>query len=237
LSPAYTWANQFVGNNPANYAGPETTGRILRNREYYRDNVNQVAQTDATSPFDGSITIGMGFGTLANRPTACTTGTAYWVENQGNWNTNNATIPASGLSGFTQGQLYICNSNGAWPTSASYVPYTYPHPLVGNSAASVPTFSPVAGTFSTPQNVTISTTSPGAIICWNTSGALVAPQTNGSTGCATGTLYTGPVSVSSSKTLYAVAGGTGYLDSPVSGASYTITQVPAPATKLMIQVY
>ena len=86
--------------------------------------------------------------------------------------------------------------------------------------AATPTFSPVAGTYVGTQSVTISTSSAGAIICYNTTGA---PQTNGTTGCTVGTLYSGPVAVNSSETLYAVAGGTGYTDSTAGSASYTIT--------------
>ncbi len=89
----------------------------------------------------------------------------------------------------------------------------------GTPQASAPTFSPVAGTYTGAQNVTLSTASSGAVICYNTTGS---PATNGSTGCTAGTLYSGPVSVSSSETLYAVAGGTGYNDSSVGNAGYVI---------------
>lgn len=87
------------------------------------------------------------------------------------------------------------------------------------AAASAPTFSPVAGTYTGSQSVTISTSSSGAIICYNTTGS---PATNGSTGCTTGTLYTGAVTVASTETLFAVAGGTGFSDSTVASAAYTI---------------
>jgi hypothetical protein len=85
--------------------------------------------------------------------------------------------------------------------------------------AGTPMFSPAAGTYSDAQSVTLATASSGAVICYNTTGS---PATNGSTGCATGTRYTGPVTVSSSQTLYAVAGGTGFNDSSVVSASYVI---------------
>jgi hypothetical protein len=59
------------------------------------------------------------------------------------------------------------------------------------------------------------------VICWNTTGS---PATNGSTGCAAGTLYSGsPLTVSASETIYAVAGGAGYTDSSVASASYSIS--------------
>jgi hypothetical protein len=93
-------------------------------------------------------------------------------------------------------------------------------PDVPAGTASTPTFTPGTGTYASTQAVTISTASAGAIICWNTSGA---PATNGTNGCTTGTLYTAPVSVSVSETLYAVAGGSGYIDSSVNSAVYVIT--------------
>jgi hypothetical protein len=90
--------------------------------------------------------------------------------------------------------------------------------------ASTPTFNPSSGTYNVTQFVTIATASSGAIICYNTTGS---PATNGTTGCAPGsTLYVGPVIVPVSETLYAVAGGTGYLDSMAGSATYTLTPIP-----------
>lgn len=93
----------------------------------------------------------------------------------------------------------------------------------GTTTASAPSFSPVAGTYAGAQSVTSSTTSPSSFICWNTTG--VTPATNGNTGspaCTSSTLYTGAITVSSSETIYAVTGGTGYADSTVSSAAYVI---------------
>ncbi len=93
--------------------------------------------------------------------------------------------------------------------------------------ASTPTFSPAAGTYSGPQSVVLSTATSGAVICYNTTGS---PATNGSTGCSTGTLYAGPVTVSSNETLYAVAGGAAYESSSVGSASYIIQASVATPT-------
>jgi len=90
----------------------------------------------------------------------------------------------------------------------------------GNSQAATPSFSPGAGTYSGTQTVTLSTISSGAVICWNLSGS---PATNGTTGCTTGNLYSGTITVSANQTIYAVAGGTGYTDSTVASAKYVIT--------------
>jgi hypothetical protein len=107
-------------------------------------------------------------------------------------------------------------SSGGWDAGA------YEHSSSSCPQAIEPSFSPRQGSYIGAQLVTISSTSSGAIICYNTTGA---PATNGSTGCTTGTLYSGPVSVATSETLYAVAGGTGFTDSSVGSAIYTITPV------------
>ena len=111
---------------------------------------------------------------------------------------------------------------GAHTVSGGVVPVGF-QPIylynLTNAGAATPTFSPGAGTYGGAQSVTISSTSAGAIICYNTTGA---PSTNGSTGCNVGTLYSGAVSVAASETLYAVAGGTGYSDSSVGSAVYSI---------------
>jgi hypothetical protein len=78
-----------------------------------------------------------------------------------------------------------------------------------------PTFTPPAGTYSSGQSVTISTTTLGASIRYTT---------DGSTPTSTlGNLYVSPVSVSSSLTLKAIAYKTGMTDSPVASAAYTIS--------------
>lgn len=95
-------------------------------------------------------------------------------------------------------------------------------PILLSSApvAATPTFSPIAGSYTSAQAVTLHTSSAGAIMCYTTNGS--TPATNGAAGCTTGTLYSGPVTVSSSLTLQAVAGGTGFSDSAVGSAVYTI---------------
>ncbi len=92
-----------------------------------------------------------------------------------------------------------------------------------NTIAATPTFNPPSGNYAGLQNVLISSTTPGAVICFNFTGA---PQTNGTSGCTNGTLYTGSVAVPSSSTLFAVAGGTGHADSAVGSANYVISPPP-----------
>jgi hypothetical protein len=80
--------------------------------------------------------------------------------------------------------------------------------------AAAPTFSPAGGTFTTAQTVTLSTATGGASINYTTDGS--APSDTA------GTLYTGPITVSSTITIKAVAFASGLSDSTVSTAAYKI---------------
>ncbi len=77
-----------------------------------------------------------------------------------------------------------------------------------------PAFSPAGGTYSSTQTVTITSA---------TSGASIRYTTDGSTPSETaGTLYSGPVSISATTTLNAIAYAAGMTDSTVTSATYTI---------------
>ena len=118
LVPTYVWSNTFT-ITPYNYvATAPANNLVVRNREFYHEEIGQAAQSNATTPFNGTTTIGMGHGTIANRPTTCTTGVGYWATDEGSWN-------QSGSGG--QGRLYLCTATNTW--TLSYTPYTYPHPL------------------------------------------------------------------------------------------------------------
>lgn len=106
--------------------------RLQSKVDYWMENQNQTAQASATSPFDGTTTIGVGHGTLANRPTTCTTGVAYFATDQGSWNQSGGANPVSWAG---QGRMDVCTSTNTW-TNGVYAPYTYPHPLIAASAAS-----------------------------------------------------------------------------------------------------
>ncbi len=134
-----------------------------------------------------------------------------------------ANIPS--LVGGDTAYVGFGGSTGAATVTQSLSSWTYTVESPGQAA--IPVFSPAAGTYSGSQSITLSSSSSGAVICYNTTGS---PATNGATGCTTGTLYMGPVTVSSSETLYAVAGGTGYGDSPVVSASYVIQASVATPT-------
>ncbi len=96
----------------------------------------------------------------------------------------------------------------------------------GPAAVADPTFSPAGGNYTTAQNVTLFSA---------TSGATLRYTTNGSTPTSTsGTVYTGPITVTSNTTLKAIAYKTGLRDSAVSTAVYTIGTVAGGSRDLLI---
>lgn len=106
-------------------------------------------------------------------------------------------------------------SNGTAATPFPIGTFTY---TVTPPAPDAPTFSPVAGTYATAQDVTISTTTVGADIYYTLDGN--DPDN-------TSTPYTGPVNIAATSTLKAVAyDGSNY--STVTAGDYTITVTPPP---------
>jgi hypothetical protein len=114
---------------------------------------------------------------------------------------------------------YVGFGGGTGAATATQNLESWTYTVESSGKAVSPTISPAGGTYSAPQSVRLSSESSGTAICYNTTGS---PAPNGSNGCASGTLYTGPVSVSSNETLYAVAGGSGYGNSPVATGDFVI---------------
>jgi hypothetical protein len=88
--------------------------------------------------------------------------------------------------------------------SASYV--------IGTPVAT-PTFSPPGGNYTTAQSVTLSTTTASATIRYTL---------DGSTPTASSTLYSGPIAISTSTTVNAIGIRSGFANSAVASATYTI---------------
>ena len=94
----------------------------------------------------------------------------------------------------------------------------------GAVAAATPSFSPAGGTYPSSQTVTFTDTTPGSTIFYTTDGS--TPTTNS-------LVYTGPLSISSTHTLNAIASANGYMNSSVATAAYTINQ---PATDFSVAI-
>ena len=82
--------------------------------------------------------------------------------------------------------------------------------------AATPTFSPVAGTYMTEQSVTISCETANAAIYYTLDGS--EPTDNS-------TLYSSPITVSETTTIKAIAVASGYDNSTIAEATYTINEV------------
>ena len=92
--------------------------------------------------------------------------------------------------------------------------------LNGATQAATPVMNPGGQNFNPSVQVTITDSSPNAQIFFTTDGS--APTT-------ASTVYTGPITVTKTETIKAIAGGTGYLASLASVNTYTlVTQVPTP---------
>lgn len=83
----------------------------------------------------------------------------------------------------------------------------------GPPAASSPSFWPVPGAYSPTQMVTLTDSTAGATIYYTTNGT--APTTSS-------TLYAGPIAVSSTLTIQALATAPGYSQSAVASGTYTV---------------
>jgi probable HAF family extracellular repeat protein/uncharacterized repeat protein (TIGR03803 family) len=99
-------------------------------------------------------------------------------------------------------------------TSANYT-------IVPLPTTAAPSFSPAGGTYVGSQVVTISTTTSDATIRYTTDGSTPSELS--------GAIYMGPLNLSGSVTLTAIAFASNYLDSPVASATYTIVPLPSAA--------
>ena len=80
-------------------------------------------------------------------------------------------------------------------------------------AATAPAFSPLPGSYTSAQSVTLSDSTVGAAIYYTT---------NGNTPTVASTLYSAPITVSSSTTIQAIAVASGYLTSPIATGVYSL---------------
>ena len=87
--------------------------------------------------------------------------------------------------------------------------------------AATPTFSPAAGAVLSGTTVTISTTTAGATIRYTTDGTDPGPSS---------TQYTAPIAITAAVTIKAMATASGFADSAVGSATYTILAPAATPT-------
>lgn len=86
-------------------------------------------------------------------------------------------------------------------------------PSIGDTEVLTPVFGPDGGTYSSAQEVTINSGTRGAVIRYTTDGSI--PNSSSP-------VYTGPITISQSTTIKAIASFKGMADSEVATASYSI---------------
>ena len=94
--------------------------------------------------------------------------------------------------------------------------------------AAAPVFDPAAGAYTGVQHVTLTSATPGATFRYSTDGQNPV--------CGDNTPYEGPIEISNSLTLKAVACATGFSDSPVTSGGYDITLPPEPTVWQSIDI-
>jgi photosystem II stability/assembly factor-like uncharacterized protein len=131
----------------------------------------------------------------------------------------NVVVTVNGLTANTKYYFQLQASNAGGPASGSINSFT----TSALPALPAPGFSPVGGTYSTTQNVKIQDSISAAKIYYTT---------NGTTPTTSSSLYSSPITVNSTEIIHAIAVLTGYSNSPVASATYTINKLPGAPTVL-----
>ena len=218
-----TWASSSMGVATINSSGM-ATGVAQGSASIVATSGSIQGQTTVTvsAPTLQTITLTPGSVTTLVGNTQQFTATGVYsnstttdVTNSVNWSSSNTAVMAPNSTGLvstiSQGTATITAASGSVKGTAT----------VTVSMVVTPTFSPAAGTYSTAQTVTITTTTPSATIYYTTNGA--TPTTSSQ-------VYAGPMTVPATETLKAIAVASSNSTSPVSSATYTITPpTAAPA--------
>jgi hypothetical protein len=176
------------------------------------------------APPAGSPTFSVAAGTYTTVQTVtisdATAGAAIYYTTDGSTPTTSSTLYSGPITvGASETITAIATATGYAPSPVASVVYTINLP-----AAATPTFSVAAGTYTTPQTVTISDATTGATIYYTTNGS--APTTSS-------TKYTGPITVGVTETINAIATPSSvainFVNSAVASAIYTIN-LPTVAT-------
>jgi hypothetical protein len=173
--------------------------------------INAQAATPTFSPAGGTYT-----STQSVTISDATSGSTIYYTTNGTTPSASSTPYTGAISVSTTETLKaIAVVTGGTNSAVASATYTI------NAQAATPTFSPAPGTYTSAQSVTISDA---------TSGATIYYTINGTTPSTSSTRYTGPIAVSATETLEAIAVVTGGTNSAVASATYTITAQGAVAT-------
>ncbi|MBR4131027.1 MAG: chitobiase/beta-hexosaminidase C-terminal domain-containing protein [Bacteroidaceae bacterium] len=207
-NPTATWTTDYFTILQEQNTSTTKVANYLTAPRWYQN--HHVTFTPAENITITQIVINCG-GTNNGQTISASTGS---VSSSGNNSTWSGTITSASPLVLTMGKQ--CRP------SSIVVTYT---PAGGTPTCAAPTFSPAAGTYSSAQSVTISTTTEGATIYYTTNGD--DPTTSSS-------VYSAPITVSETTTVKAIATADGYNNSSVATAVYTIT-VPSTIAEVRAQ--
>jgi len=142
----------------------------------------------------------------------------YTYTPSGSTPTTSSTVYAGAITINVSGIVEaIAIAPGFTQSHVSSKAYVY----VALSPAAAPRFSLAGGTYNTPQSLTLTDTTAGAVIHYTT---------NGTSPTASSTVYTAPITIASTETVEAAAIAPGFSLSPVSSKAYTYNPLPQTAS-------
>ena len=180
------------------------------------------AATPVFTPGTGSYTSGTSV-TISTASSGCS-GFIYWssVDNPPTTGDNNST----GFNILTNATIFakVIGCSGFADSAVGSATYTVTSPVVAT-----PTFSPAPGTYGSSQSVTLTTTTPSAVICYTTNGSTPTATTAGTCDGSPTQTYSGPIAVSSTTTIKAIGTLASFTNSSAATGAYTInTQAATP---------
>jgi uncharacterized repeat protein (TIGR03803 family) len=210
----YTPATTLTLDASDNLYGITTQGGLASGGTLFEFNATPLAATPTFSPAAGTY-----FSAQAVTITDTTPGASIYY-------TTNGTTPTTASTKYT-GAITV-SATETIEAIAVVAGYTNSAVALANFAillpAAKPVFSPVAGTYASAQSVTITD---------STSGASIFYTTNGSTPTTASAKYTGAITVSATETIEAIAVASGYANSAVASATYTIQTLTAGALQFI----
>jgi N-acetylneuraminic acid mutarotase len=157
-----------------------------------------------------SVPAGTYTGSLTVKISDATNGATIYFTTDGSTPTTSSTVFYSNSSisiPYSATLKAIAVASGCLNSAVATATYTLPPP------AATPTFSEPGGTYTATQNVTISDATAGTTIYYTL---------NGSTPTTSSTVYSGPITVSGSALIQAIAVASGFSNSLVASATYVI---------------
>jgi sugar lactone lactonase YvrE len=219
LSPTSGQTLASGGNCSVAYLFQPTMGGVLNEAATLTDNNLNAANAQQALSFTGTGIGGTNPQLASISPSSGAGGTSVTLTGTSLSGATQVTFGASAVSPSSSTSTSVTATAPAGSGTVS-VTVTTPNGTSNGESftytstpAATPTFSPSAGTYTSAQTVTISSA---------TSGATIYYTTDGSTPTTSSSVYSVPISVSATETVKALAVESGYTNSVIGSAAYSI---------------